>query len=82
MVTLSNGFRITFDGVEYNADDDTSTWVYSMEELPSAQDLSNWVLELPGCAIVIDAEPHFDLSILIQMLVCLVSNGKREEDFR
>lgn len=57
VVTLDNGYRITFLGVTYNADG-TSTWRYYVEELPSAQDLSNWVLELPDCTSVIDASPE------------------------
>jgi uncharacterized repeat protein (TIGR01451 family) len=57
VVTLDNGYRITFLGVIYNADG-TSTWRYYVEELPSAQDLSNWVLELPDCASVVTAWPE------------------------
>jgi uncharacterized repeat protein (TIGR01451 family) len=57
VVTLSNGYRITFLGVTYNADG-TSTWRYTVEELPSAQDLSNWVLELPDCVRVVTAWPE------------------------
>ena len=57
VVTLENGYRITFLGVTYNADG-TSTWRYYVEELPGAQDLSNWVLELPGCTGVVDASPE------------------------
>jgi len=56
VVTLSNGYRITFLGVTYN-DDCTSTWRYYVEELPGAQDLSNWVLELPDCVDVVTASP-------------------------
>ena len=56
-VTLENGYRITFLGVTYNADG-TSTWRYYVEELPGAQDLSNWVLELPDCTSVVDASPE------------------------
>src|SRR5688572_4054207 len=35
----------------------TSIWRYSVEELACAQDLSNWKLELPECATVVDASP-------------------------
>jgi uncharacterized repeat protein (TIGR01451 family) len=57
VVTLENGYRITFLGVTYNADG-TSTWRYYVEELLGAQDLSNWVLELPACTSVVDASPE------------------------
>lgn len=57
MVTLDNGYRISFVDVIDNADG-TSTWRYRVEELPSAQDLSNWVLELPACAAVLGAAPE------------------------
>ena len=56
VITLSNGFRITFIDVVFNGT--SSTWRYYMEELPSAQDLSNWVLGLPRCARVISATPR------------------------
>jgi len=57
VVTLENGYRITFLGVTYNADG-TSTWRYYVEEMAGAQDLSNWVLELPACTSVVDASPE------------------------
>lgn len=57
LVTLDNGYRITFLDVTANPDG-TSTWRYRVEELPSAQDLSNWVLELPGCASLLHAAPE------------------------
>jgi hypothetical protein len=56
-VTHDNGYRITFEGVHDNGDG-TSTWEYRVEELPEAQDLSNWVLELPACIVVLDAGPE------------------------
>jgi len=34
-----------------------SAWRYEVSELSCAQDLSNWALELPACAAVIDASP-------------------------
>lgn len=58
-VTLSNGYRITFLGVTYGSG--TSTWRYRMEELPVAQDLSNWVLGLPSCNSVVSASPKAEL---------------------
>ncbi|MBD2073523.1 hypothetical protein H6F86_06405 [Phormidium sp. FACHB-592] len=54
-VTLTNGYRVTFRGVSYSSN--TSTWRYYVEELPVAQDLSNWVLGLPACAQVASASP-------------------------
>jgi len=54
-VTLTNGYRVTFRGVTYNGS--TSTWRYRVEELPEAQDLSNWVLGLPTCTQVVNASP-------------------------
>jgi uncharacterized repeat protein (TIGR01451 family) len=57
VVTLENGYRIAFLGATYNTDG-TSTWRYHVEELSDAQDLSNWVLELPGCTSVVDAWPE------------------------
>lgn len=55
-VLLENGYRVTFLGVSYQST--FSTWRYYVEELPQAQDLSNWVLGLPDCATVIDATPR------------------------
>lgn len=57
VVTLSNGYRITFQGVTYNPDG-TSAWPYLVEELPWAQDLSNWMLELFDCHTIITATPE------------------------
>jgi hypothetical protein len=56
-VLLDNGFRVIFDGVEYQ-EDSTSTWFYTVEELESAKDLSNWVLEIPYCAPILNAGPE------------------------
>jgi hypothetical protein len=55
-VTLSNGYRVTLLGLIANADR-TITWRYQVDELPTAQDLSNWVLELSNC-VVADATPE------------------------
>lgn len=55
-VTLTNGYRVTFLGVNYTSS--TSIWRYYVEELPVAQDLSNWVLGLPSCARVVNASPR------------------------
>jgi hypothetical protein len=53
---LSNGYRITYLGM--TPGNGTTTWRYRMEELPEAQDLSNWVLGLPSCATVVSATPR------------------------
>lgn len=55
MFEISNGYRITYLGMAPG--NGTTTWRYRMEELPSAQDLSNWVLGLPSCATVVNATP-------------------------
>lgn len=55
-VTLSNRYRITCLGVHFN--DDKSSWRYRVEELSGSKDLSNWVLELPGCAHIVSASPR------------------------
>lgn len=49
-------YQVTFLGFTENPDG-TSTWSYSVKELACAQDLSNWMLESPECAIVVDASP-------------------------
>ena len=51
IVTLSNGYRITLVGLLF-VSTGVFRWRYIVDELPEAQDLSNWVLELKGCAIV------------------------------
>jgi hypothetical protein len=55
-VILPNCYKITFLGFTNNSDG-TSTWRYLVEELSCAQDLSNWVLELPACTTVVGASP-------------------------
>jgi hypothetical protein len=55
-IILPNCYKITFLGFAENGDS-TSTWRYLVEELSCAQDLSNWVLELPACATVVGASP-------------------------
>jgi uncharacterized repeat protein (TIGR01451 family) len=61
LVELQDGcFRVTYLGTTYNADG-TSTWRYSVEELgtgPECADLSNWMVELPSCAPIVDAGPE------------------------
>ena len=54
--TLLDCYKITFLGTTENSDG-TSIWNYSMEELACAQDLSNWMLEIPACATVANASP-------------------------
>ena len=50
-VTLENGFTISLVSVS------STTWTYSVEALDDAQNLSNWVLELPVCVSVVSASP-------------------------
>ncbi|MCI0728030.1 MAG: DUF5666 domain-containing protein, partial [Chloroflexi bacterium] len=54
---ILNCYQITFLGVQYNPDN-TSTWTYYVAELPCAQDLSNWMLELPSCTQPLSATPE------------------------
>jgi hypothetical protein len=62
VASLGNGdappgcYQVTFLNSTQNADG-SSTWTYNVEELACAQDLSNWMLELPACALVQDASP-------------------------
>jgi hypothetical protein len=58
--SLDNCYTIVFKGKECRYYDDyaNSTWKYYVEELPCAQDLSNWVLELPDCVKAITATPE------------------------
>jgi hypothetical protein len=53
---LPNCYKISYLGFDDHADG-TSTWHYSVEELSCAQDLSNWVLEVPFCARPVSASP-------------------------
>jgi hypothetical protein len=55
-VILPNCYKITFLGFTDNGDR-TSTWTYRVDELSCAQDLSNWMLELPACTTVVGASP-------------------------
>jgi hypothetical protein len=55
-VTLPGCYRVTFLGFSASTDQ-VSTWRYRVEEQSCAQDLSNWMLELPACATVVDASP-------------------------
>ena len=55
-VILPNCYKITFLGFADNGDG-TSTWNYQVDELSCAQDLSNWVLELPACTTFVGASP-------------------------
>jgi len=61
VVELQDGcFRITYLGTTYDADG-TSTWRYEVQELgtgPECKDLSNWMVELPSCAPIVEAEPE------------------------
>jgi hypothetical protein len=51
---IINCYQITFLGVVYHPDN-TSIWTYHVTELPCAQDLSNWMIELPSCALLATA---------------------------
>lgn len=59
-VILDNCYKIVFKSVEcrYYEHYAVSTWKYYVKELPCAQDLSNWVLELPDCVQVLTAAPE------------------------
>ncbi|MDM8517097.1 SdrD B-like domain-containing protein, partial [Desulfobacterales bacterium HSG16] len=59
-IELFNGYNIIFEGAVYNSDG-TSTWRYTVEELPDAKDMSNWLLELPECVKVMEATAGFEL---------------------
>lgn len=53
---IINCYQITFLGVVYHPNN-TSSWSYHVMELPCAQDLSNWMVALPGCLRVASAAP-------------------------
>lgn len=56
IVTTLDCYRVSFLGSSHSTDR-ISTWRYPVEELSCAQDLSNWMLELPACATLVDASP-------------------------
>jgi hypothetical protein len=57
-LTLSACYQIRFLGLSKNSQTDTTTWRYQVEELPCAvQELSDWMLAIPACAVVVDASP-------------------------
>ncbi len=55
-VGLPGCYQVTFLGFSQSTEN-ISTWRYRVEEESCAQDLSNWMLELPACATVVDASP-------------------------
>lgn len=55
-VTLGDCYQVSFLGYSESTDQ-VSTWRYHVKELSCAQDLSNWMLELPACATIVDASP-------------------------
>lgn len=55
-LSLPNCYEITYLGSTEH-DDGTSTWRYRVKEEACAQDLSNWMLELPDCASILEASP-------------------------
>jgi hypothetical protein len=85
-VILPNCYKISFLGYTEHADG-TSTWSYRVEELSCAQDLSNWVLELPACASVVGASPspweevHPDPNIQLNGIKWEVGAGFERGDF-
>jgi hypothetical protein len=69
---IINCYQVTFLGVDYNPNN-TSTWSYHVAELPCAQDLSNWMVALPDCALpplsaapepweFVNPDPNFQLT--------------------
>ena len=52
----SDCYRVEFLDVSETSEV-ASVWRYRVEELACAQDLSNWLLELPACAIIVEASP-------------------------
>ncbi|MEW6029540.1 MAG: DUF3060 domain-containing protein [Chloroflexota bacterium] len=55
-VVLSDCYQVRFLETS-QITDQVSIWRYEVEELSCAQDLSNWALELPACATIVDASP-------------------------
>lgn len=56
IVTKLDCYQVSFLGSS-DSTERVSTWRYRVEGLACAQDLSNWMLELPTCATVLDASP-------------------------
>lgn len=56
IVTKIDCYQVSFLGSSHSTEQ-ISTWRYRVEELACARDLSNWMLELPACATVVDASP-------------------------
>jgi hypothetical protein len=55
-VLLPNGFRITFQGVEYSPAG-FSIWTYHVQDVRFFHLLNYWVLALPSCAEIVSATP-------------------------
>jgi hypothetical protein len=54
-------YQVEFLGVTESSEV-ASTWRYHVQEGSCAQQSSNWILELPSCATVVDASPaHWEL---------------------
>lgn len=53
VVILENCYKMVFKEAKYyeSYGKKVSTWKYYIRELDCAQDLSNWVLALPGCKV-------------------------------
>jgi hypothetical protein len=61
-VTLDGCYQITFLGMSQNTDK-VSTWRYHVEEQACAQDLSNWMLELPARPWeIVQPDPNYQLN--------------------
>ncbi len=58
-ITLENGYQIDFVGAE--SSDSNTTFSYRVTEQEGAKDLSNWVLELPECIVVVEATFGYEL---------------------
>jgi hypothetical protein len=55
-VLLQNGFRITFQGVQYDPAG-ASTWTYHVRDVRLFHHLNYWILALPPCAQIVSATP-------------------------
>jgi len=53
---LTNGFRITFEGVTYSTQGE-STWSYRVERTSGRHNLDHWVLSIPPCIEILSAGP-------------------------
>jgi hypothetical protein len=63
VITLSECYQIRFLGLSRNLTEGSTTWQYQVEELSCAvQNMSEWRLEIPACATVLEASPsHWEV---------------------